>query len=127
MSSFFYKIKVANLKCGDGECAHFLAWVYDMSVNWAKFADANVCAVDWSRLASYDYSIAAQKHTRMVANCMMELMDFFIRLGMLIQRVSLAGHSLGAHVAGFFGAGYKGQVNAIFGSCPYQNKHTRSN
>lgn len=34
---------------------------------------------------------------------------------MKIDLVSVAGHSLGAHIAGFFGHGFKGQLNAIFG------------
>lgn len=91
------------------------AWPYQMSADWSKFANANTCAVDWSRLALVEYGIAAN-NVRRVANQMILFMNDIIPLGIPIEIVSVAGHSLGAHVAGFFGAGFHGQVNAIFGS-----------
>lgn len=89
-------------------------YVYDIASNWAKFSWENVCAVDWSHLASFDYMTASAQKTRIAANGMMQFMDFLIRMGMIIQQVSVAGHSLGSHVAGFFGAGYKGELKAIY-------------
>lgn len=68
------------------------------ALSWAHFADCNVCAVDWSRLANYDYSIAAMRHTKMVADALEYFMKFLIENGMDISLASLAGHSLGAQV-----------------------------
>lgn len=68
------------------------------AVNWAHFADCNVCAVDWSRLANYDYSIAAMRHTKMVADALEYFMNFLIDNGMDIALVSITGHSLGAQI-----------------------------
>lgn len=68
------------------------------AVSWARFADCNVCAVDWSRLANYDYSIAAMRHTKMVADALEYFMQFLIENGMDITQVSIAAHSLGAQI-----------------------------
>lgn len=87
-----------------------------MSADWAKFSNANTCAVDWSRLAFIDYSVAASRNTRIVANQMISFMNYLIGKSFTIETVSVAGHSLGAHIAGYFGRGFKGQLNAIFGS-----------
>lgn len=69
-----------------------------VALSWARFADSNVCAVDWSRLANYDYSIAAMKHTKMVTDYLEHFMKFLIKHGMNITDVSIAGHSLGAQI-----------------------------
>lgn len=68
------------------------------SVTWSQFADCNVCAVDWSRLANYDYSVAAMRHTKMVTDALVYFMQFLIDNGMNISQVSIAGHSLGAQI-----------------------------
>ena len=57
-----------------------------------------MCAVDWSRLANYDYSIAAMRHTKMVADALEYFMQFLIENGMDITQVSIAAHSLGAQI-----------------------------
>lgn len=92
-----------------------------MSSDWSKFTNSNTCAVDWSRLALVEYGIAAN-NVRKVADQMIKFMnEIVLVLDIPIQKVSVAGHSLGAHVAGFFGAGFRGQVYAIFG-----NEHLRT-
>lgn len=91
-----------------------LAWVYPLTAEWANNMNSNACAVDWSRMATIEYGLAAT-NTRKVANQMIKFMNVLIADGMRIESVSVAGHSLGAHVAGFFGAGFKGRVYAIFG------------
>lgn len=68
------------------------------ALRWAQYADSNVCAVDWSRLANYDYSVAAMRHTKMVADFLEDFMKFLINKGMNITTVSIAGHSLGAQI-----------------------------
>lgn len=85
------------------------------AIDWAHFGDCNVCIVDWSRLANYDYSIAARSHIKMVSDVISELIDFLKQHGMNLKDVSIAGHSLGAHIAGFVGTKYSGKIAAIYG------------
>lgn len=76
----------------------YVGWMRSTAQSWAKFANCNVCAVDWSRLANYDYSIAAMRHTKMVTDALEYFMQFLIDNGMEITQVSIAGHSLGAQI-----------------------------
>lgn len=85
------------------------------AISWADFGDCNVCAVDWSRLANYDYSIAAFQHTKMVSNAISNFMRFLSKHGMNIEHVSIAGHSLGAQIAGLVGATWSGKIATIYG------------
>lgn len=74
-----------------------IAWMRAIAMNWARFGDCNVCAVDWSRLANYDYSIAAMHHTKDVADFVARFMKFLMKNGMDSRQVSIVGHSLGKH------------------------------
>lgn len=85
------------------------------AISWARFGDCNVCVVDWSRLANYDYSIAAVQHTRMVSKAISQFMLFLSQHGMNVEHVSIAGHSLGAQIAGLVGATWSGRIAAIYG------------
>lgn len=87
------------------------------SINWTLAMNCNVCSVDWSRLANYEYSVAALKNTKLVTAFMIRFMEFLVGEGMRLQQVSIAGHSLGAQVAGFVGRNYRGRLRAIYGRC----------
>lgn len=76
----------------------FKGWMRSAAVDWAHYADCNVCAVDWSRLANYCYSIAAMRHTKIVTNALVGFMQYLIDNGIDIEQVSIAGHSLGAQI-----------------------------
>ncbi|XP_031616461.1 phospholipase A1-like isoform X2 [Contarinia nasturtii] len=93
-------------------------WMRSTAQSWAKFADCNVCAVDWSRLANYDYSIAAMRHTKMVTDALEYFMQFLIDNEMEITQVSIAGHSLGAQIAGYIGEKFQGDIDSIYGLDP---------
>lgn len=86
-----------------------------MAIDWAHFGDCNACTVDWSRLANYDYAKSSVSHTKLVSNAVSSLMNFLTEHGMKIEDVSIAGHSLGAHIAGYVGAMYSGKIAAIYG------------
>ncbi len=65
-----------------------------------KTVKTNFCGVDWSELASDGYKAASQKHIKTVGT---QLASFLITLHDLkvdMSAISIAGHSLGAHVAG---------------------------
>lgn len=85
------------------------------AISWSRYTKSNVCAVDWSRLANYDYSVAALKNTKLVTDFLLAFIDFLVVNGINLKKVSIAGHSLGAQIAGFVGAQYKGILNAIYG------------
>lgn len=94
----------------------FAGWMRNTSVIWAEMENCNVCSVDWSRLANYEYSIAAMVNTDLVAWYTIEFMNFLKSEGMKIRHVSIAGHSLGAQIAGKVGRYYRGLIDAIFGN-----------
>lgn len=96
-------------------------WMGKTAIGWAHFGDCNVCIVDWSRMANFQYAITALKHTRMVADFVSNFMRFLSNHGMLIEQVSIAGHSLGAQIAGFVGAKWMGKIAAIYGSVSKRN------
>lgn len=91
-------------------------WMGTMAIDWAHFGDCNACTVDWSRLANYDYAKSSVSHTKLVSNAISSLMNFLNQNGMKIDDVSIAGHSLGAQIAGYVGAMYSGKIAAIYGT-----------
>lgn len=104
MNVFVQDVHLPQIKYGRNDenlILHFdynIGWIQTTALSWAQFADSNVCAVDWSRLANYDYSVAAMKHTKMVTDTLESFMKFLIDNGMNIKLVSIAGHSLGAQI-----------------------------
>lgn len=89
-------------------------WVDDLATDWSKYAMENVCVVDWSNLALFDYLVSAKVQGPKVAAYMKVFLDFLILQGVILQMVSVVGHSLGSHLAGFFGALYFGKLKAIY-------------
>lgn len=91
-------------------------WIKRMARDIASWTNSNACVVDWSKLATTDYLLAAG-HVNKVGE---EIGDFLLSIQQHIplDRVSLLGHSLGAHIAGAAGARTGSQVDAIFGIDP---------
>ncbi|XP_014275654.1 pancreatic triacylglycerol lipase [Halyomorpha halys] len=81
--------------------------------------DVNVILVDWGKISSgIDYNSIA-KRTTDVGAYVAEFIDFLVENGAQLDDIHLIGHSLGAHVAGFAGAGVKsGKVARITGLDP---------
>lgn len=82
---FFSKTHEVNQRHSEG-------WMGRTAIDWAEFGDCNVCIVDWSRLAFYDYPVAAGEHTKMVSRAISNLINFLEQHGMNIEEVSIAGH-----------------------------------
>ncbi|KAL1493050.1 hypothetical protein ABEB36_011189 [Hypothenemus hampei] len=80
--------------------------------------NVNVIVVDWSPIAAKNY-ISAQASVLAVGNF---IGDFLITLnnevGYSLGRITLVGHSLGAHIAGNTGAKASSQINTIIGLDP---------
>lgn len=85
------------------------------AIDWAHFGDSNACIVDWSRLATFDYSTAASTNVKLVANHILNSVAFLIQNGLDIEKTSIAGHSLGSQIAGHVGTLFGGKVGAIYG------------
>lgn len=93
-------------------------WMRMTAIDWVHHADCNVCIVDWSRLANYDYPKAAIDHSKMVTESFVRFMNFLVQSGMNVQRTSIAAHSLGAQIAGLIGHKFGGKLEAIYGIDP---------
>lgn len=89
-------------------------------INWAA-NDVNVCAVDWGPLSqNINYFLVAQINTVRVANFLTEFLVRLERLGIVLAQTTLAGHSLGAQIAGKIGSKLQKDgrtMGRIFGQC----------
>lgn len=77
--------------------------------------DVNVCTVDWSKLAYYEYDIASNRNVYDVGNFLAQAITNW---KLKLDAVSLLGHTLGAHIAGQTGLVLKGKIAKIFGVDP---------
>lgn len=97
-------------------------WMEPLGQKWFNYTNSNVVIVDWSSLArgSYDDTVRT-KLPRAVEEIVAE-MEKYMGRGMEIQSVTIAGHSLGAHVAGSVGRAikeiYGKKIKAIYGLDP---------
>ncbi|XP_052563811.1 lipase member H-like [Culex pipiens pallens] len=92
-----------------------VTWVQEMAGAYSKYVDSNVCVVDWSRYARYGYAIAAKRNTRLVGKYLAVFMQFLTRNGITPSKMTLIGHSLGAHVSAFACKNFSGQVKELYG------------
>lgn len=78
--------------------------------------NTNVCGVDWSDLANQNYFQAALINTHIAGRVVANFLNFIsYALGIPAANVTIAGHSLGAHVAGFVGKDLKRFSNQQLG------------
>lgn len=93
---------------------NWIAWMERIARSWIARQRRIVCLVDWRRLAAFDYVTAALKHTQTVGLYMAKL------IGSLpssrAKGISIVGHSLGAHVAGYCGNALNGSIRLIYGN-----------
>lgn len=88
--------------------------------DWVRFGHVNACGVDWSDLFTFNYVEDAMRKTKIAAYWLAQLMRTIDAAGIRYERTSVAGHSLGAHVAGFAGKHVKAwsggrRLSTIFG------------
>lgn len=109
MDRFFSSVLYAN---GRG-------WPVATIEDWARFADTNACGVDWSPLAGDNYIRAALANTRTAAYWLARFCVRLKRAGIPPARITIAGHSLGAQIAGYVGKNVQlwtgQQLGTIFG------------
>lgn len=80
------------------------AWMRHLITKWANNS-INACTVDWGHLSyeSFNYFLVSQVNTVRVANYLTRLLLRLEKLGIDLAKVKLAGHSLGAQIAGKVG------------------------
>jgi pimeloyl-ACP methyl ester carboxylesterase len=92
-------------------------WVKTTIADYVKFVDTNACAVDWSMLARVDYAQAASR-TQKVGQHLAKFIELLRDNGISFNDVTIVGHSMGAHIAGFAGEALKGSIREIIGLDP---------
>lgn len=94
-------------------------WIESMALRTHQFFDANVCIVDWATLAALELNLSVAKLKEVgqrIGECLCGLVD--ARQESELQRVSLIGYGLGAHLAGCVGKNFNGRLGRIFGLDP---------
>lgn len=97
-------------------------WIKRMVRDLAVYTDSNSCVVDWSKIATTTYKVAAGD-ARKVGE---RIGDFILSLQnhIPLDKVSMLGVSLGAHIAGIAGQWTGGRVDAIYGLDPAHPRFT---
>lgn len=90
----------------------FLNFINFISIDWRSFAKKNIIVVDWSKFAMYDYFRSYQANVLLTAQIIYQMIcSLMEELGLstneehksFLNSIEIAGHSLGAHVAGRVG------------------------
>ncbi|KAG8516041.1 Lipase member H, partial [Galemys pyrenaicus] len=93
-------------------------WMEALVQGLLSVEDMNVIVVDWNRGATtVIYSHAAEK-TKKVATILKEFIDRMLVEGASLDNIYMIGVSLGAHIAGFVGKMFDGQLGRITGLDP---------
>lgn len=94
-------------------------WMEPLGQEWVRRTNSNVCIINWSYLAKGCYFSTVTIQIPRVVRDAVGKIGVFIEHGMNISEVSIAGHSLGAHIAGSIGRNlnefYETKINAIYG------------
>ncbi|XP_062550277.1 lipase member H-like [Armigeres subalbatus] len=101
-------------------------WLDDMSRMWfqqliqdtLKFTGSNVCAVNWGRLARYNYYRTAVNHTIMASGHLTKFIQYLESVGVPLNNITLVGHSMGAQISGQVGHKLGGKIGRIYGLDP---------
>ncbi|XP_053686691.1 pancreatic triacylglycerol lipase-like [Sabethes cyaneus] len=92
-------------------------WIRSMTSDYLQYVDTNICVVDWGNLAIYGYALAAN-HTVRVGAYLAKFITYLNQQGIPLSKVTLVGHSMGAHVSGNAGMNLGGKIGAIYGLDP---------
>ncbi|XP_023438967.2 lipase member H isoform X3 [Dasypus novemcinctus] len=101
-------------------------WMGDLVEGLLLVDDMNVVVVDWNRGATNVMYNHASSKTRKVAEVLKEFIDQMLANGASLDNIYMVGVSLGAHVSGFVGEMYDGQLGRITGMQYFKCDHQRS-
>lgn len=93
------------------------SWVPNLAQALLKVEDVNVLVVDWINSASFAYNRVVENYKEVAINISV-LINHLINYGCPVESFHLIGVSLGAHVAGFVGTIFRGQLGRITGLDP---------
>lgn len=92
--------------------------IKEITSAWIKNVDGNICAVDWGRLANYDYIVIKKKNYIIVGKYLAKFIRKLFKRSGDYNKITLIGHSFGAHVAGITGSLLNGKIGRIIGLDP---------
>nr|XP_051714746.1 lipase member H isoform X2 [Oryctolagus cuniculus] len=93
-------------------------WLQDLVKALLMVEDMNLVVVDWNRGATTVIYTQASNKTRKVAIILKEFIDQMLARGASLDDIYMIGVSLGAHISGFVGKMYNGQLGRITGLDP---------
>lgn len=76
---------------------------------------ATVCAVDWRKLANFEYSISATFFLPKAASVVCQFIKYLLTQSFNADDITLIGHSLGGQMSGMIGSCLGGILGRIFG------------
>uniref|UniRef100_A0A9L0I7T5 Lipase H n=1 Tax=Equus asinus TaxID=9793 RepID=A0A9L0I7T5_EQUAS len=88
-------------------------WIEDLVEGLLSVEDMNVVVVDWNRGATTVIYTHASNKTRKVARILKKFIDQMLAAGASLDDIYMIGVSLGAHISGFVGEMYNGQLGRI--------------
>ncbi|XP_059506003.1 lipase member H-like isoform X3 [Stegostoma tigrinum] len=93
-------------------------WLNKMIRKLQAVDDINLIIVDWNRGATtINYSVAVA-NTKRVAEILGDMIDNILKIGGSLNLIHMIGVSLGAHISGFVGSRFSGQIGRITGLDP---------
>ncbi|XP_020390435.2 lipase member H-like isoform X2 [Rhincodon typus] len=93
-------------------------WLTRMTQKLQMVDDINLIIVDWNRGATtINYSVAVA-NTKRVAEILGDVIDNILKIGGSLDLIHMIGVSLGAHISGFVGSRFSGQIGRITGLDP---------
>lgn len=93
-------------------------WMEALVQGLLSVEDMNVVVVDWNKGATTVIYSHASSKTRKVATVLKEFIDWMLVEGASLDNIYMIGVSLGAHIAGFVGKMFNGQLGRITGLDP---------
>ncbi|XP_045152369.1 lipase member H isoform X2 [Echinops telfairi] len=93
-------------------------WLGDLVKSLLSVEDMNVIVVDWNRGATTVVYHHASSKTRNVAQILTKFIDQILAEGASLEDIYIIGVSLGAHIAGFVGKMFDGELGRITGLDP---------
>ncbi|XP_062983664.1 lipase member I [Elgaria multicarinata webbii] len=88
-------------------------WITNIKDLLLKKGDANVIIVDWNQGATTVIYPKAVSRAKEVVKILKNVIDQMLANGASLDSVYMIGISLGAHIAGFVGKAYNGQIGRI--------------
>ncbi|XP_055035148.2 lipase member H [Misgurnus anguillicaudatus] len=88
-------------------------WLYKFVEFILMRSDVNAIVVDWNRGATNVNYLRVVRNTRVVAKQLTDLINKMKGNGTVLSSIHLIGVSLGAHISGFIGANFNGEIGRI--------------